>query len=473
MSQQSENILEREGEFTFKGHSFYILYPNSGKSIEELLDFDIILIHAVHPEFAAFTIRKLRGYINSKIYLKPIYFLNPSFELNSYINSIIDGAVFNLSQLDTIIPSIENIINLTQNVYNNTSISYESEMIMKMLSFNYTRNLNTIKPIPYMMSAINYCYPGLSSSFNYTEEKKVFDILDTAESEGLISSSFFDKTHYCNNCYNGSLNYRSVCPKCNSSNASTQDIVHHFRCGYVGPMSDFSNEIDDSLNCPKCNKELRHIGVDYDKPSSLHTCNTCSNKFQDYDVKAKCLNCEYDNDLDLLVEKELKQYFITNKGVNAILYGYVAMQKEIEEIIGTVKYELFSKMTKFEIERMKYSKHSSFIAIVKLENTNELISKIGRSNQRDLIKNIVLTVRNFVKPFDLITFRSLSTFMFTINEENEEQAKKILNDLTALLVNLIEDNVSNFLVLYESDLLTLNTDVHYKKQLDKLLKKFE
>jgi len=238
-------------------------------------------------------------------------------------------------------------------------------------------------------------------------------------------------------------------------------------------MSDFTNEIDDSLNCPKCNKGLRHIGVDYDKPSSLHTCNSCSNKFQDYDVKAKCLNCEHDNELELLVEKDLKQYSITNKGENAILYGYVAMQKEIEEIIGTVKFELFCKMTKFEIERMKYAKHNSFVAIVKLENTNELISKIGRSNQRDLVKNIVLTVRNFIKPFDLITFSSLSTFLFTLNEENEEQARKIVNDLTTLLVNLIEDNVSNFLVLYESDLLVLNTSDHYKKQLDKLLKKFE
>ena len=97
--QQSENILEKEGEFHFKGHSFYILYPNSGISIEELLEFDVILIHAVHPEFAAFTIRKLRGYIDSKMFLKPIYFLKPSFELSSYINSIIDGTVFNFSQL--------------------------------------------------------------------------------------------------------------------------------------------------------------------------------------------------------------------------------------------------------------------------------------------------------------------------------------------------------------------------------------
>lgn len=473
MNQQTENFLDKEGEFHYKGHSFYIVYPNSGKSIDDLLDFDVILINALHSEFSAFTIRKLRGFNKSKMYLKPIYFLNPSFDLNSYINSIIDGAVYNLSQLDSIIPQIENILNLNNKVYPNESVSYESDLIMKLLSFNYTRNIKTIKPIPYMMSAINYCYPGLSSSFDYTEEKKIFDILDIAENEGLISGGFYDKTHYCNFCYSGSLNYRSVCPKCNSSNSITQDIIHHFRCGYVGPISDFTNEIDDSLNCPKCNKTLRHIGVDYDKPSSLHTCNSCSNKFQDYDVKAKCLNCEFDNELEVLIEKELKQYSITSKGENAILYGYIAMQKEIQEIIGTVKYEVFSQMTKFEIERMKYSKHSSFVALVNFENTNELISKIGKSNQRDLVKNIVLTVRNFIKPFDLISFRSLSIFVFSINEENEEAARIILNDLTSLLVNLINDNVSNFSVLHTSELLILNTTENYKKQLNKLVNKYE
>ncbi len=473
MSNITENILDNEGEFQYKGHSFYILYPNSGKSIEELLKYEIILIHATHPEFSTFTIRKLRGFKDPNMYLKPIYFLNPSINHTSYINKIVDGTIFNLNQLESIIPSIEEILNLKAKVHINTTISYESELIMKMLSFNFTRNRKDIYPIPYMMSAINYCYPGLSSSFEYSEENKVFDVLEIAENEGLISSEFYDKTYYCNNCNSGALNYRTVCPKCSSSNSETEDIIHHFRCGYVGPMSDFTNEIDDTINCPKCNKDLKHIGVDYDKPSSLHTCKSCNNKFQDYDVKAKCLSCEFDNEVDSLIEKELKQFKITNKGESAILYGYIAMQKEIEEIIGTVKFELFVKMTKFEIERMKYSHHNSFVGLIKLNNTNELISKVGRSNQRELIKDIVLTVRNSIKPFDIISFRSLSTFLFTINEENESKAKSVLEKLTKLLSDLIKDNVQNFNVDYNSELLTLNTTEHYKKQLDRLIEKYE
>ena len=29
------------------------------------------------------------------------------------------------------------------------------------------------------------------------------------------------------------------------------------------------------LVCPKCNRQLRHIGVDYEKPSKLFTCFNC------------------------------------------------------------------------------------------------------------------------------------------------------------------------------------------------------
>ena len=149
------------------------------------------------------------------------------------------------------------------------------------------------------------------------------------------------------------------------------------------------------------------------------------------------------------------------------------MQKEIEEIIGTVKFELFNKMTKFEIERMKYSKHQSFVALLNLKNTNELITKVGRSHQRELIKDIIMTVRNSIKPFDIISFRSLSTFVFSINEENEETALKTVYELSNLLNFLITDNVPDFDAKFEFDILVLNTHEHYKKQLDRLIQNYE
>ena len=110
------------------------------------------------------------------------------------------------------------------------------------------------------------------------------------------------------------MSYREVCPKCSSSNTTPDDIIHHFPCGYVGPMKDYKNQIDDKLDCPKCNKRLRHIGVDYDKPSVIYECNHCAHKFQDYYVNAKCLSCESDKSVDQLRSMEIRSYRLTKKG---------------------------------------------------------------------------------------------------------------------------------------------------------------
>ena len=40
------------------------------------------------------------------------------------------------------------------------------------------------------------------------------------------------------------------------------------------------------LICPKCHKKLRHIGVDYDRPAVVYTCNDCENSFTSPITKA-------------------------------------------------------------------------------------------------------------------------------------------------------------------------------------------
>jgi hypothetical protein len=469
---EEEIIQDKQGIISYRGHTFFVLHPNSGKTIEELIPYTAVLINASHQAFSNFTARRFRGYINPKIYLKPLYFLKPSTDSGKYINTIIDGSIFNLNQLDSIIPSLEEILIRIEQISSTSSISYEAQLIMKMLTLTYTRGRKSLEPIPYVLSAINYAYPGISANFEQTEEHRVFDVLEMAEREGFLTADFYDKTHYCNNCNHGSLNYRSVCPKCSSSNSDTQDIIHHFRCGYVGPMNDFTNSLDDSLNCPKCNKRLRHIGVDYDKPSQLHFCKKCDNKFQDFDVKAKCLNCDFDNHLEGLIEKEIKSYTLTHKGENAALFGYVATQKDIEEIIGTVKYDFFMMVTKYEVERIRQTERVSNIALIHLQNAGELFSSIGRDAQRKLIKEIVILVRNSIRSSDIISFKNASTMLISMNDIPTNVATNILSEIVVLLNKLIKDNFNNITLNFETNILPLDLHSHYKKQLDDLTSKF-
>lgn len=476
MENNSSHILTQEEEskniIKLKGHTFFILQPNSGKSMDELISYSSILIAATHTAFCNFTIQRLRGHDNPQLYLKPIYFLKPSKDSGKYINSLIDGSIFDLNQLDTILPNLEEILLRNEKVNSIKPVSYEAQLIVKTLSFAHTRSRKTIEPVPYVFSSINFSYPGLSPNFDHIEEFKSFEILEQAEAEGLLKGEFYDKTHLCNSCNHGSLNYRSVCPKCNYTDADTQEIVHHFPCGFVGPMNDFTNDLDDSLNCPKCNKNLRHIGVDYDKPSVLHFCKRCDHKFQDFDVKAKCLSCDYDNELESLIEKDIKIYHVTNKGENVTRYGYIGTSKEIEEIIGTVKFEFFELMTKYEVERIRQTEGKSNLGMIYIDQAGSLYSKIGKEGQQKLFIDIVKVVRNAIRSSDVISFKDASTIVLTMNDIPSKIAGRILDDIVILLEDLIKSNLNNIEVNFITNFIQLNYEESYKLQIQNLLNKF-
>jgi hypothetical protein len=463
---------DQNGEISYKGHTFFVLYPNSGKTIEQLLEYSALLIHSAHSTFASFTIQRLRAYNDLRMYLKPIFFLQPSMDNGNYINSLIDGSIFNLNQLDSIHPRIEEILTKTSQLKDHTPTSYESTLIMKLLTLAYTRGRKNIEPIPYNFSGVNYSYAGISCNFEHVEEHKVFEILELAEKEGLIKGEFYDKTHYCNQCNHGALNYRSVCPKCSSSNSETQDIVHHFPCGNVGPISDYKNEFDDALNCPKCNKQLRHIGVDYDKPSVLHFCKKCDHKFQDFEVKAKCLQCEFDNSLEELLEKDIQRYTITNKGENAAIFGYVPSNQELQDVVGTVRYDFFENMVKFEVERIRIIDCTSNIAMLYMYDAAELFSRVGKDRKAILIKEIVDEIKKFIRPYDLIAFKSSSLIVLTMNDVSIDNAALLLMEIVELVSKLIRDNVTDFDMVIDKKIQPLTTKEPYRNQIEELIAGF-
>ena len=61
MGEQLNQVTpDQNGEISYKGHTFFVLYPNSGKTIEQLLEYSALLIHSAHSTYASFTIQRLR-----------------------------------------------------------------------------------------------------------------------------------------------------------------------------------------------------------------------------------------------------------------------------------------------------------------------------------------------------------------------------------------------------------------------------
>ena len=51
-----------------------------------------------------------------------------------------------------------------------------------------------------------------------------------------------------------------------------------------------------------------HIGVDYDKPSLVYTCNSCGHHSQESVMQASCFNCRTVQPVDALIERKIYNY---------------------------------------------------------------------------------------------------------------------------------------------------------------------
>ena len=466
------NINKEDSTLEYGGFTFLVIDVGHNLDVEKVQFYSAVLIDGKDRDFIRQIVTRIRSHNSADIYLKPVFILKGINIIDPVVNKLVDGTLFSLEQIELILPEVERILTKTKDLHFTNSLSFEAQMIEKTISFMYTCEIQDLDPIPYIYSANNYSYPILSVNFSQRDEHIALDILQIAEKEGIFESTYVDKIYLCPSCQGGHLTYREVCPKCGSSHSRTEDIIHHFPCAYVGPLSDFTNEIDDQLDCPKCNKRLRHIGVDYDKPSVLHECKACDHKFQDFNVKAKCLACGTDNLVEQLKGREVRRYSLTKKGELAAINGFVSTAKDIEEIIGTVKFDTFITMLKYEIERLRQTEGASNICAIHLSNPSQIYSKMGSEVQKVLLKDLVNVIRSNIRSSDIISFQSSSTIILSMNEIPNRIAKRILSEIIDMLKRLIATTFKDIEVEFEYEVIKLDYKLSPQLHIQQLTKSF-
>lgn len=129
---------------------------------------------------------------------------------------------------------------------------------------------------------------------------------------GLLKETFFDRVSTCPSCMSARFNVKEECPTCSSANLAEESYLHHFRCAYEGPESDFECEGD--LICPKCSRELRHFGKDYDRPGQMLMCGSCGTATSEPNVTFSCLDCGTKTDGDKIEARDIFSYALTEDG---------------------------------------------------------------------------------------------------------------------------------------------------------------
>lgn len=174
-----------------------------------------------------------------------------------------------------------------------------------------------VDPVPNPRAPRGYRYglAGLDDAEGLSEH----DILASLEALRCVAGSVVDTVRLCPECESPLLNYREACPSCSSVRIDVTDLIHHFRCAHVGPEKDFVS--GRKLVCPKCREDLRHIGVDYERPSETFSCPDCGDAFTEPLVEVRCFACHGKHPVEKCGIVRIRRYEPTPQGRIAVKTG--------------------------------------------------------------------------------------------------------------------------------------------------------
>ncbi len=169
-----------------------------------------------------------------------------------------------------------------------------------------------LRGMRYPLAPEAVCYPGFFSA------PKIVPLAESLVLRGFLKRRFFDRLHECATCQSRRLSVREECPSCRSADLRESALLHHFHCAAVLPEEQFRRGM--SLVCPKCQRQLRNYGKDYDRPGQAFTCNSCEATSSELEVGFVCLDCNARMDGGAATHVDLHSYMLTDAAV-AFLQG--------------------------------------------------------------------------------------------------------------------------------------------------------
>ncbi|WP_038869304.1 TackOD1 domain-containing metal-binding protein [Vibrio jasicida] len=305
------------------------------------------------------------------------------------------------------------------------------DSLIGWLGVNRNRRLIALKnldsPSIYTYPLIDAFYPDIYSTYRYVLSEQARNIL---ESEQLQ-----DRIRVCTHCNSGHLNYVEVCPQCSSIDIESQSSLHCFTCGHVGEQLSFQRR--GKLECPKCLTQLRHIGVDYDRPLENHVCNQCSNLFVEAATMSHCLSCEEKMKLDDLVVRKLYQYRLGEAGEYIFQHGMSSQAPELS-IKGKVEVSFFQNLLVWQNKVAMRHKEQHLLLGLHLPSLDEYGKQHGDAKLFSLMDQLTRRLSEIFRDTD-ICCQFKQDVLLVLMPNTKTSSLSVLQDKLSILGSQIED----------------------------------
>ncbi len=174
----------------------------------------------------------------------------------------------------------------------------------------------------------------------YYEKACAHNLLKTTKLKAAV--------YCCPTCMENKNIWQELCPKCGTMDIDEVNMIHHFRCANISAEQTYIK--DGKLICPKCTHELKHIGVDYDRPASMYYCKNDNIHFSVPDVKSLCLTCHTVSSVQELKRVKLYELDYTPMGVTTFAhYDHLQDSDDIAKLSTIYAYSGFVRSVRVRV----------------------------------------------------------------------------------------------------------------------------
>ena len=350
--------------------------------------YDCMFIRANSPHTAATILIGISPVLSWKCSYKPVF---ASKALKGRMNTagfIIDEFINDINE-DKVQDTIDRIERATFKYGIKPEITRSitpNQLFARICRFMLSRDIKLVEHRLIEKSSLGYINP----IFEHYHEMGLFHLRELFAFEETMfefgafrRDKFLVKQYLCPKCNHSHLIYMECCPKCDSSNLRLQNIIHHFRCANVSPESSYNK--GGMLICPKCHRPLRHIGVDYDRPASVYTCNDCNNSFTTPVTKALCCYCEHESLVSELIPHDVINYEITDEGVRVLTQKGITFSQFVNLYDNFMEYPNFVKRIRRQLGEVYGNKvFTLVVAKIWVFNDKKETTKIKESLQGEM-----------------------------------------------------------------------------------------
>ena len=316
----------------------------------------------------------------------------------------------------------------------------KEEPLDKLLAWLWLGSQRRLAPLCQSERQDLYYYPLMQCYSG--EDNSPYTYFQLEEKRGYLErEKTIDKVRLCSYCHSGHLNYIETCPDCKSSNIEEMVSLHCFTCGHIAEESQFTQQ--DKLACPNCLTQLRHIGVDYDRPLERYKCEECKLLFSESVVRARCLSCSLVNETNELIARKINQFRVGEQVKSLMMYGRRPLEQELK-LNGLIdqksSHNLLSWVNKLAIRHQQ----SHLLLGVKLSGIEEYSQQFGEIKRLQLIEEISNHFNRLLRDTDICCHYTSEIIL-------------LLMPMTPIdSYSIIESKIEKIANNIESELITLN-----------------